>query len=405
MGMETPLDRQVFYFAGFSRKGPQHHHQQFQENAGSRPSQVGETVTVSDMVISSALVASWETEWREASASACRTHVSVMRWEDVVRAEWPEGWLAMLRTYPKAYGAAIRDGMLGRLFKGAPAYAWLLLLPLSVSFWTLVCAIGWAVLLGHWLTSPGGGSAPALAVALALIAPTLFGWVVVWRILEVLWQTEWLVRLCAFNHVLASGGSPLWEKRVGEMADALIAAAQSGQCKEIILLSHSMGSVLACSMLAEAQRRAPWLAERGPRIGMLTLGQCNPLQAWFNAASRFRSDLACVARMPGLVWLDVVSPIDWAGFSNTPPWMGAVAGRALSMSPRFHAILQSPTFRRLRRRRIDLHMHYLEAPELAGGYDLVTLTTGPWTLDEHRQAWGDAGRPCMPGAASRASQD
>jgi hypothetical protein len=241
-------------------------------------------------------------------------------------------------------------------------------------------------------------------IVLALTPPVLVGWVVVWRLLEVLWRTEWLVRLCAFNHVLASYGSPRWERRVGEMAQALVEAAEQGACKEILLLSHSMGSVLGCSVLAEAMRRAPWLGQRGPRIAILTLGQCNPLQAWFDGGDRFRSDLSALASSPALVWLDVVAPIDWAGFKRTPPWMGPVSGRALSMSPRFHAILGRTTFRRLRRRRIDLHMHYLEAPEHAGGYDLVALTAGPWTLDEHRLAWAAAGRPCMPTAEANVSR-
>jgi len=135
------------------------------------------------------------------------------------------------------------------------------------------------------------------------------------------------------------------------------------------------------------------------------LGHCNPLQAWFDSASRFRADLAKVAGMAGLVWLDIVAPIDWAGFPRTPPWMGPVAGEALSMSPRFHAILQNSSFRRLRRRRIDLHLHYLEAPERPGGYDLVTLVAGPWMLGEHRRAWAAAGRPCLPSESPRAQKD
>jgi hypothetical protein len=141
--------------------------------------------------------------------------------------------------------------------------------------------------------------------------------------------------------------------------------------------------------MARALDKAPWLGTQGPALSLLTLGHCIPILVFQPPAERFRAQLTRLAQTPQLTWVDYSAPADWAVFAHTPPWLETAGHANLhALSPRFHKILTPQHYQHMLRwhQRHALHLQYLRAPDLPGGYDPVTLTAGPLTLAEQHSS-------------------
>jgi pimeloyl-ACP methyl ester carboxylesterase len=204
-----------------------------------------------------------------------------------------------------------------------------------------------------------------------------------WRGLSHRLGTDWLMRLYGFSHAQAAGRITGLDARVDTMA-AMIAEAvdDAPEAGEVLVVGHSTGATLAASALARALRRSPRLGVQGPRLGLLTLGQCIPLVYGFDTASALRAELDALTTHPQLTWVDFTAPADWAGCGQISPWLSEGQAVLHRLSPRFPKILEPAHYQRLRRNRLAMHMQYLKPADRAGHYDLLALTAGRPTLRE-----------------------
>lgn len=330
---------------------------------------------------------SWNVDWRDGSHGVVRTRFVVLRWDDVVKRHWGRSLAQASRDGWRVYIRHLSPEMVRRLWRHARACLWMGLLPAAL----LTASLSLSALLVWSLAAAG-----VMPLWLALLAFPLLG-IVVWRLAEGFLNTEWMLRLYGFTWQWGRNALPDLDARLNRLTDVMLDEVlmhkPAGTLREVLVVGHSFGSILAASVLARALQREgeqlmPSVGNAATQWGLLSLGHCIPLLAWQPSADRFRHELDTLVDTPGLVWWDFSAPVDWAAFSQTPPWLttgGAIRRR--QTSPRFHKILSPQRYQRLRAHRRRMHMQYLVAPDLPGEYDFVTLTASPVTLSERDTAW------------------
>ncbi len=377
-----PIDRLVFFLSGFDPKGPAYYHRLMRDEALLHASRGFGPVEVSARKRTGPVSAGWTVTWRRQAQSGepgvpvAVTRYEFLRWDDIVRGHWPRSFARLANDYAQVYSTGVRDGIFAWYRRHAFGVLVLALLPITVamavvalSFGSLFALLG-AVGLPNWA-----------AAALALPA-TLW----LWRWAERVLETEWLLRLYCFTYAQSQERLPDLEQRLDEFARMLCHEAAASPAREILLVGYSTGSIMAATVIARAMALNPSLMGNG-KVALLTLGHCTPLLALFPGASRFRAELKQLAEAPWLTWIDYSSPADMAAFALVDPWMNEARGCKIRRSPRFHATMPGAEYRRLRRDRRDMHLHYLRSPAAGSiaagdGFDFFALTAGPSTLRE-----------------------
>lgn len=353
--------RRVFLMGGFDPRSPRHLHRLLRAAVVARPAD-GAEVRIAP------LAPGWRLDWTH-SGQHLATRCTVLAWDDLVRARWPQGLRGLLRAAARVYGRALPDARYMRtLARHARPGLLMGLTPLAL---LAACALGGVALAGAAaaLGAPTLLALPAgMAAALGLLAATARPA-----------RAAWMLGLLDLSDALARADDPVLTARVDAMAAEVVRAAEAADADELLLVGHSVGSNWAVAVLARALRQAPWLGTRGPALRLLTLGQTLPLGNARTAGVAGRADVALLAATPQLHWQDVSAAADWAAFARLPPWVGAPqrCARCEAHSPRFHAQLTASHYAALKRDRHALHMQYLRAPDRPGGWDIVQALAGP----------------------------
>jgi hypothetical protein len=385
-----PLHRRVFFIAGFDPKSPRYYHHLYRslalhrpagaEGAGGPPVEVGPRKRLNDWADE------WDVRWPTAAhgGQTLDTRFTLLRWDDIVRAHWGRSARTVWRDHWNFYVDGTRQGFFGRVWRASRLHAMFVTFPLAM---LLAWCVLWAALAGGLI----GVMAPAWPLW-ALLAVAALSTVVAiqgWQRMSHRLGTDWLMRLYGFSHAQAAGRIEGLDARIDAMG-ALIAGAteEAPVPREILVVGHSTGTILAASAVARAIAGRAHRPGNGPQLALLTLGHCTPLVAYFQTAQSFRAELDAMTAHEELTWVDYSAPADWAACALMAPW--GRPGKALlhRLSPRFPKILDPARYRALRRNRMALHMQYLRPADRAGHYDLLALTAGPATLRERHPPAG-----------------
>ncbi len=199
------------------------------------------------------------------------------------------------------------------------------------------------------------------------------------------YHNQWILRSYTFSGKVGKAGVPALQSRLDGMAEAVCRQAQAGGDDEILVVGHSMGTIMAVSVMARAFRLDPRLAEHGPAVSMLTLGHCTPLMSNLPEAGWFRDELALLSQQPGLCWVDFSDPLDDYAFHGVHP-VGTAglprprAGLPQMLSPDFDALFQPGPHQKPGMNLHEIHQQYLGASMPGDPYDYFAMTGGPITL-------------------------
>ena len=371
--------RCVFYLSGFDPKGAAHYHALYRDEAKLQSAVSGQRIEVGPRKRQANGNFAWQVESSEDGFDVS-THYEFMRWDDVVRAHWQRNYwqvgLATMRTalYNLRHGTLTA---MARLAWPAAVALWLppALLTATALFAPLVTAFCAWVLMA-W----GAHSLVAGAGALAAGLSTLFAA----RRLEQAHSMTWLMRSFAFTMRQAQGRTPDLELRLDEQAAILAARIEAGGDDEILVVGHSSGSIMATSVVARALRLLGGAAP--PSLSLLTLGQCIPMLALLPAHA-FRRELAEVAGVDGLTWVDFSAPPDGSCFALCDPIAGCgikvaapKADRPKLLPPRFAEMFDAADYARLKKDRFRLHFQYIMASRKPVDYDYFRITAGHASL-------------------------
>ncbi|MGQ0484028.1 MAG: hypothetical protein ACT4SY_01550 [Hyphomicrobiales bacterium] len=364
--------RQVFYISGFDPRGPSHYHQLYCTECAKQSAVNGLLATVGPRKNSGA----HETTWR-IDTTGTVVDYSLLRWDDLVRSRWPRTAAAIVADVIRGTWGGARAGIFGLLLRTSwPTFvntAFPPALLLAVAFVTLAAAVVAAMLfadvLGAWRY---GAAMLVLCLPLAAIKPLLE-----------YYNVLWLAGIGVFLVDQIDGGSPEIDARCAEFAMRIAQAARSGSYDEVLVISHSVGAMLAVRALARALDGIP----EGASVSFLTLGQPIAMAAYQPNAGSLRRDLRAVALSPKIGWIDVTAPIDSSCIPLTDPVIASGADRPPGaivqpklISARFVRLFTPAGYKHVRFNFMRAHFQYIMAAEIAGSYDYFLITAGNMRL-------------------------
>ncbi|TFY99917.1 hypothetical protein [Ramlibacter rhizophilus] len=301
-----------------------------------------------------------------------------MGWDDIVRAHWTRhpGALALefVRTYVHIF-RHIGAARVCRLYRPAfHAGA----LPLWIVFGPLLAAPGLGAAFGAWGWMAG-----------ALVAAAVWG-------LATRGGLFWLLRIYTFFMRMAQGPIPGLAQRTREWVDAIVAMQQAEPVDEVLLVGHSVGTLVMTDAVAALLRDARWQAlQAGRPTLLLTLGQSYPMVALAPSAQAFRETLQGLCTHPRLRWWDVTARIDPLCFHGLAPIAGTLlAGEKDARWPvrhaaRFMHMYEPARWRQIRADKLQAHFLYLQTPQKPGNFSPMDVLYGPRGLAQQMQAQGE----------------
>ncbi len=371
-----PFKRKVLHLGGFDPRGARFYHQLLGEQVEhANALAAAKTDPLRLALTSRRRVGQHDSSWDVARSDGQGvTQFRVLAWDDIVRMHWPKGALTLVGRMCAAYWryavqgrwretgsvprgskiALIFPGMiLGRTALAVTLLAWLVLAPL---FYLL-----------HW---PWGlALLPALAIGAAV------GLAQVERS-----NGLWLLRFILFNDMLARERTDaVLEGRLDDFADT-ISANLDEDWDEVLLITHSNGSILAMPVMARL------LALRGGDLpghfSLVTLGGSIPLVGFRRDAHAFHAQLDLVA-VASFRWLDIGSITDGASIPLVDPCLTRPVGPPpglIQRSPRWHRYCDPATYLARRADKYTTHFDYLRRLDKPSALDYIGLTCAPRPL-------------------------
>lgn len=379
--------RRTFYLSGFDPRGARHYHRLYREQAKLQANSNGFVWHVSGRKPAHGFIDEWEVRVSDAATEKVSTTFGFLRWDDIVRQHWAVSWLHILRDFWLVIRTYWLSGLFLRYFRLTPPIAIIALYPILFVCFAFVLAV-FAVAWGWKMTAENGtptlllsaiGLLGGLALAFGIMRATMW--------LGHRLAVFWLLQLYAFSARWSLGAVTELETRIDAFATRVVDALQDPEAEEVLLVSHSMGCVLAISVmarvLAKLDKESCVLAPH--RLVLVTLGHSIPLTSFLPAANTFRLELQSLALDHRLLWVDYTAPTDGACFSllnpitvnglRSAPGLGPII-----LSPRFFKLYSRQRYRKLRWNRYTMHFLYLMASEYAGAYDYFGMTAGPLSM-------------------------
>jgi hypothetical protein len=387
------MKRHVYFLSGFDPKGAAYYHALYQaqacEQAAANPVQ---QIRVGARQRDTQGNSLWKVNAVSSDGSACETTYEFLRWDDLVRQNWPRSIGRLLIDLFFAYRLMWASGEIATVWRLSRKTLVGLAYPLVVLGGGVLLGLLTGVGVSMGLRGLGVSGLMAGAAGLVMFALLLWGT----RKLEDRLNTTWLVRIFSFSGKQACGQLPALETRLNEVAGQIRQEICANEVDEILVVGFSVGSILGVSALARALADCGRVSQSDqgaqtiqPALSFLTLGHCIPMLGLLPQAQAFRDELGVLAQSTDLHWIDFSSPTDWGSFALVDPVTACrvevPAGNKVNptmRSPRFHTLFTPATYARIKRNKRRMHMQYLMAGELPSAYDYFAITAGTLTLRE-----------------------
>lgn len=360
--------RKVFYVGGFDPRGARFYHALAAEQLARWQLRMDEEVAISTR----RTVSDTRIDWSITNATrGVETEYSFLRWDDIVRANWIANPFALAVRAFRAYRDNIRnlDFATGRTL-GKGQLITLFYPALFSLLFPLAFGLPVALVLAIWLPW-------LIALPIGLLAGIFLA-----RPLLIKMHAPWLLRFFVFNSELGGGaGDPEIDRRLTIFADEITAALDQ-PWDEVVLLTHSNGSILCVPLMARLLERSGGTLPAHFRF--VTLGHCIPLVACRRDATAFRAQLAFLATHD-FRWIDIGSPPDGAAYSGINPMQLVVPDPRPQMellSPRFHLFYDPETYHKGYANKYEVHFDYLRTGDRVSEVDWPSLMATERTMDQ-----------------------
>jgi hypothetical protein len=377
--------RCVFYISGFDPKGASHYHALYKEQAALQAKVNGLHIDVGPRRKLESGNSAWTLKAVD-DGIAVETSYEFMRWDDIVRAHWPRDQWQLWGDIIATSWFNVRCGALSKVWELSQPAGLALTLPIALMLAALLGVPIISALAGALVYTVSTATMPTLlacgATAALLIA--------VARRIEARFSMYWMMRSYGFTRLQALGRAQGLEERLEAMADRLVQRLAENKDDEVLVVGHSSGPIMACSVVARALRRMPPAGPAAgphPVLSLLTLGQCIPILGLLPQAGPFRQELAELARNPQLAWIDFSAPPDGCCFALSDPVAGCgvqeprqLVDHPKLLSPRFAQMFDEGYYHELKRDKFRMHFQYLMAAHKPAEYDYFRITAGARTL-------------------------
>jgi len=248
--------RHVYFFSGFDPKGASYYHRIYREQAFQQGALTGVHYTVGRRL----KTAEGNTRWTvhsvptgaQAAAAgegaAVETTYEYLRWDDIVRAQWPRTAMGVFKESLRTYRSAVLPAL--RAWPAAPNTVRSLFYPLV--YWWL--AVMLAVVFAGGLVWIAVGQGWPLAAAGVVGLAAGGGWLAGAWWLEKRLHTSWLLRIFSFAHAWAIDAVPGLSSRLNAASRQIADRLQDPAVDEVLIVGFSMGRVCSSADSPFARR-------------------------------------------------------------------------------------------------------------------------------------------------------
>lgn len=369
--------RKVYFISGFDPRGAAYYHRLYKEEAKKQS-----VLNCIDIEVGARRkIASHQYQWAIKSVinqQCVNTEYSYLGWDDIVREHWETNGAKLIGQTAKGYWRFTACGALGRirkLYRG-PFYSGIY--PILFLFIAILISLIFGGLLADLLIAT---SFPFLVVGAVCLASMFACYYLAWKIADYI-GVLWLLRTNLFVYFWGESTPNKLSERVEIFAKKIVNEQIKSPYDEIILIGHSVGSIVAVSVLA----RALALSAEKLNLSLVTLGQCIPVLSLIPSAASFRQDLKTLALQPNIPWLDVVARADPLCFAEVNPISVSGIDSPSVQWPKQQIMrpfkMFSPQqYNRIKRNKLRLHFQYLMSSEYQTDYDFFLLTAGSVRLN------------------------
>ncbi len=369
--------QETFYLSGYDPRGARHYHSLYRKEASKQPMPHGGTLRVSGRTRISNHVQKWDINLQDQKGER-HTQYHFLEWDDLIRHAWRQSPMQLFMDmgyYIKRY---ILTGLFFKYLRIVPGQTLGFFYP---SFYFIISLLlcTFIALFAFKHISLFINEPTALILSLLLAA----------GILRIIWYLGnryaafWLLRIFVFSARYVFNPSDVLQKRINVFADHIlehIHTARQRNVEEIIIVSHSVGTIITIPLLAILAKQLSKEKSVIPKLTIITLGECVPLVSGIPQAVAFRKQMKDVAQSKYFHWFDYTSAIDGACFPGLnffeDSHIPTDRKRFHFLSPRFHTLFSNARYKRLKKNKYLAHFLYLMATEKAEGYNFFTLTAG-----------------------------
>lgn len=369
------IKRDVFYIAGYDPKGYRYYYNLFKKNLTlyERKNNCKYVLSKSN---TSEKFPFWLVNFSEVS-----TKYTLLAWNDIVKKNWSENFkdaLADCYSFFRIYTIT------GLFIKFGKESIYQLITGFYPFFYVLFSVLIALVLGGFSFYF----SSFYLHFSIALVLSLL----VIFFVNKFLFKfgkklaVFWIARICSFCANWQNKKQGELDLRINEFKEEILSSLKANQNKEnyeLILIAHSVGTILCIELLETLLREnlEPTLLQK---LKILTLGECIPLVSYQKTALEFRKKLEFVSTFD-LKWYDYTSIIDGACFPQvdffrtsgveakfTPPFL----------STKFHTLYEKNKYKKIKKDKNKAHFLYLYDADFKGAYDFFNFVVGDKFLEE-----------------------
>lgn len=367
--------RRIFYLCGYDPRSARHYHNLYKTEAAAWANIADKNIEVSARKKTQAHEISWSAQ--NLTDDVCCEY-SYLVWDDIVRANWPREPLSMFLNSAKAYFRYVVDANWQAL-KSLPQTPVLVLFYPLIAFFLLLCFSFIIFQLSNQLLPLVIPQGELLLAKIATAGILIF---IICFILFQKLKSIWLLRLYLYHDSVSRKHPATLDERLNIFAEYCSQALKnSSEYDEILLISHSYGTVIAPVLLNKilSECKAP------QNFTFITLGQLSPMANMIKTDDYFHPHYIQLAHQ-AFNWLDISSPADGVCFSllENPyiPLTDEHSANYISMSPRFHAVYESTKYKKIKKDKFDLHFKYLGCSDKNHPLNFFEINLGTHSIQE-----------------------
>jgi hypothetical protein len=378
--MNNIQKRHIFYLSGFDPRGASFYHRVFKEEALKQSKLNKIKVNIGARKKQSQYSQVWQIEAQD-QGQTVSTQYEFLRWDDIIRQNWVKSFWSIFIDFLSVSWVYITTGTLKRVAKASrtPAITGLypaIYIAVSGLLAILLCYVSIAIFSAFNLAWFGW------LIGLALLAAFIY----IAKIVGDRINVFWLLRIYAFTSRWAAGEIKSIDKRIELFADKVFDTLRNNQQDEVIIISHSVGTMLAVAIGARVAAKIDNHQVK-LQLNMITLGECVPLLSLLPKAQVIKDDLAYLSSTENIYWIDYTSPADGACFPLVDPVKISISEQQVINSPvllstRFYKLYTDAHYQKIRRSFYKMHFLYLMSHDYLGEYDLFAMVMGKQSLQE-----------------------
>ena len=370
--------RKVLYLSGFDPRGAAHYHAIYRQEAEKAQSVTQRQYSVSDRKRNGRFSASWQI-----STETTTTDYEFLSWDDIIRQHWQKHPFQVIAKSSSAYWHFLASGTFRKVFHASKIHLTTLIYPLFFIALLLILS-GLSMLLAANLIS---SHLPGIYIEILLFPLVGYGvFTKLGEYLESRFNYYWIMRIVRFFVALSKGEVEGINQRIDSYAEHLIKQCRDESYDEVLLIGHSVGSILLPMVLERALSTDHALLEKPGKLSIVTLGHCIPDLTLLPGTEKTR-EAVCRSLAAGLFWLDVTAPPDGACYPLVDIATGSRCTEAtaeprypVAISARFHKMFAADYYKSIKFDKNRIHFQYLMSGDYHTNYNYFDITAGELTL-------------------------